>query len=197
MNIAFLGDSLTAGWPGASYLSLLRNLLPSHTLIDHGRAGDTIADLRTRMIATDMDPVDLAVIWVGINDAFVRDWDSPMMLEDAPRVPRTLTRLRGDYTEVLGFAIRHATMVVCVPPVLPDGAEPRWQTNVQRVRLAVDDLVSLHPGVVLFDLAAAFDLAGSGEVETHFTIDGVHLSDRGAGVVAQAFAQLIQEQLEP
>ena len=42
MDIAFLGDSLTEGRPGAAYLPLLAQRLPQHRLLNHGRAGDTV-----------------------------------------------------------------------------------------------------------------------------------------------------------
>ena len=49
MEIAFLGDSLTEGWPGSAFFPLLESLVPEHRLHNHGRAGDTTADLLARM----------------------------------------------------------------------------------------------------------------------------------------------------
>ena len=49
MQIAFLGDSLTEGWPGAAYFPLLQRRLPQHELLNLGRAGDTVVDLLRRV----------------------------------------------------------------------------------------------------------------------------------------------------
>ena len=49
MRIAFLGDSLTEGRPGESFLARLRALLPGDELLNHGRAGDTVPALLARL----------------------------------------------------------------------------------------------------------------------------------------------------
>jgi lysophospholipase L1-like esterase len=77
MRIAFLGDSLTEGRPGESFLTRLRRLLPGHELLNYGRAGDTIPALLWRMEHTRLEPVDLAFVWIGTNDAFLGAWDLP------------------------------------------------------------------------------------------------------------------------
>ena len=76
MQIAFLGDSLTEGWPGAAYFPLLQERLPRHELLNLGRAGDTVVDLLRRVTHRGLDPVDLAFIWVGVNDAVMGAWDA-------------------------------------------------------------------------------------------------------------------------
>src|SRR5450759_2789641 len=76
MQIAFLGDSLTEGWPGAAYFPLLQKRLPRHELLNLGRAGDTVVALLRRVTHRGLDPVDLAFIWVGVNDAVMGAWDA-------------------------------------------------------------------------------------------------------------------------
>jgi lysophospholipase L1-like esterase len=77
MRIAFLGDSLTEGRPGESFLARLGPLLPGDLLLNHGRAGDTIPGLLARLEAGELAPADLAVVWIGTNDAFLGDWYLP------------------------------------------------------------------------------------------------------------------------
>ena len=76
MQIAFLGDSLTEGWPGAAYFPLLQKRLPRHELLNLGQAGDTVADLLRRVRHRGLEPVGLAFIWVGVNDAVTEAWDA-------------------------------------------------------------------------------------------------------------------------
>ena len=76
MLIAFLGDSLTEGWPGAAFFPLLDRSMTQHGLLNRGRAGDTVADLLSRMRTQGLEPVDCAFIWVGANDAVMGAWDS-------------------------------------------------------------------------------------------------------------------------
>lgn len=84
MRIAFLGDSLTEGHPGESYLARLRRLLPGDELRNGGRAGDTIPALLARFEHTGLEPADLALVWIGVNDAFLGDWYLPDLDELLP-----------------------------------------------------------------------------------------------------------------
>lgn len=187
MRIAFLGDSLTEGRPGASFFVVLRETLPGYALLNYGRAGDTVADLELRLHWGGMEDVDLAFIWVGVNDAF-----APGAAD-----PSRLARLRETYGRVLGFARGHAPVCVCVTPLLPDEAGPGagddpWSRAVVAIAAAMADLAG-GAGVDVLDLRPAFAAARAALPAAVFTIDGVHLSERGAAVVAAAFATAITE----
>ena len=218
MRIAFLGDSLTEGRPGESYLSRLRRLLPGDELRNGGRAGDTVPALLARIEHTGLEPADLAVVWIGVNDAFLGDWYLPEL--DGLLQPHaepasgglggrddpdengwdgagaTGHRLRPVYDRILDLVLSRTPLAVCVPPVLPD---PFGEDGVAE---RVATLAAMIAGAAaargerarVFDLRPAFtqarrDAAGV----AGFTIDGVHLSARGADVVAAAFCDLIAE----
>jgi lysophospholipase L1-like esterase len=74
MRIAFVGDSLTEGWPGEPYLEVLAQLVPGDELLNHGRAGDTIPAVDARLRVAGLERVDLAFVWAGVNDAFIGGW---------------------------------------------------------------------------------------------------------------------------
>lgn len=191
-RIAFLGDSLTEGWPGASYFDLLRAALPQHALFNLGRAGDTIADLAARIDGRRLPPVDLAFVWIGVNDAFM----------GAVR-PEAL---RAGLALLLDTVRERAGDCVCVLPVLPDD-DPGDPARAGDVRGDVDPFGGGVAGVVavaavvaeqaaahsfrLLDLRPQFTAARVRAPDALFTIDGVHLSDAGAAVVAGAFLREI------
>jgi lysophospholipase L1-like esterase len=80
-----------------------------------------------------------------------------------------------------------------VPPVLPDpfeegGFTRRAEEISAMIAAAVE---SRGARARLFDLRAPFSHAAGDDPHAPFTIDGVHLSARGADVVAAAFATLI------
>jgi len=201
MRIAFLGDSLTEGRPGESFLTRLRVLLPGDELLNHGRAGDTVPALLARLENTALPPVDLAVVWIGVNDAFLGDWYLPPIadLVDGGAAGGACGPARGGahplrplYDRVLDLTLAYSPLAVCVPPVLPDPFEQGGVAErVARIGAMVADAAAARgAGGRLFDLAPAFAAAavpgGAG-----FTIDGVHLSARGADVVAAAFRDLL------
>jgi lysophospholipase L1-like esterase len=199
MNIAFLGDSLTEGRPGASYYDLLRMSLPGHELFNLGRAGDRVADLEARLRDGGMPTVDLAFVWIGINDAFDDD---------------DLVSVRLAFDRLLSFVRSHARNCVCVLPLLPDddltGGEDAypeydWHQVAKRAQVIAALISEVAAGreatrlaggreaTRLLDLHRAFAAERAANPAATFTIDGIHLSDRGAAVVARAFAAEVAE----
>ena len=70
MRIAFLGDSLTWGGYGGSFIATVRALLNEHSIINAGQSGDTVLNLQRRLPALLERHAPQAVfVMVGGNDA--------------------------------------------------------------------------------------------------------------------------------
>jgi lysophospholipase L1-like esterase len=194
LRIAVYGDSLTEGWPGAGFMPLLERRLPRHTLLNRGRAGDTTVDLLARLRRDGVDSADLAVVWIGTNDAFAAaagDWlpeDGDWLLAGEPppdwgvvaaAVARALDR-------VLELVDPSAPRLLLLPPVAPDGdlGEP-FTTRLDELARVVETAAGVRPQARFVDLRPAFSGGGP------FTIDGVHLNETGAAVVAEVLAAAI------
>ncbi len=193
VRIAFLGDSLTEGAPGASYIRLLRRQLADDDLLNLGRAGDSVADLYARLQHTGLEPVDLAVVWIGTNDAALGDW-APWACSAFEPVTweATLEHIAAVYRRLLGWVAARAAAVICVPPVVADELDGEWAQRVADVGGVVQEAASANPRTTFLDVAPWF-----AETREHlgaggFTIDGIHLSPAGAEVVAAAFATAIE-----
>ena len=186
MRVSFLGDSLTEGHPGESFLRRLERLLPADELFNLGRAGDTVPSLLARLRAGGVPPADAAVVWIGTNDALLGDWYLPPLSDDA-------RRLRPVYDAVLDLALDASPLVACVPPLLPDPFAGAVAQRVAGIAAMVAAAAAARaPRTLVFDLAPAFAAAAGGAgAAGAFTIDGVHLNARGADVVATAFRGLI------
>jgi lysophospholipase L1-like esterase len=195
VRIAFLGDSLTEGWPGASYFRLLRPRLDDHELLNLGRAGDSVVDLLARLQHTGLEPVDLAFVWIGTNDAAMGEWTSWSYEAFEPvSWATTLDHIAAVYARLLAFVLARAPDVVCVPPVVADELDDAWARRVADIAELVGAAVAVEPGASLLDLAPAFARARvAADLSVHYTIDGVHLSEAGAVVVADAFATAVED----
>ena len=81
MRIACYGDSLTEGAPGVAYVDLLQKALPEHTIVNCGKGGATVRSLYQRLaIRKSLEYVDLAFVWIGVNDTFVHvSWYYPFI----------------------------------------------------------------------------------------------------------------------
>jgi lysophospholipase L1-like esterase len=193
MRISFLGDSLTEGHPGESYLTRLRRLLPGDELRNGGRGGDTVPALLARLEHTGLEPADLALVWIGVNDAFLGDWYLPGLDDGRDDLGGAGHRLRPVYDRILDLVLSCAPLAVCVPPVLPDPFEQDGVAErVAELAAMIADAAAARDGRArAFDLRPAF--AAERRATAGFTIDGVHLSARGADVVAAAFCRLIEE----
>jgi lysophospholipase L1-like esterase len=191
MKIAFLGDSLTEGWPGAAYLPLLARLRRGDELLNHGRAGDTVAALLVRMRSSGLQPVDLAFVWVGANDAVMSAWDAG---DDGGGWgwETRLARLREDYEELLEWTAARAARLACVRPVVLEAAGSVWEARAGEIGDTVAAVAAGVIGASDLDLRPAFATA-AGRGEGPFTTDGVHFTDAGATLVAGAFADAIDD----
>jgi lysophospholipase L1-like esterase len=193
MQIAFLGDSLTEGRPGAAYLPLLRKRLPRHELLNLGRAGDTVVDLLRRVSQGGVDPVDLAFIWVGVNDAVTSAWDAA---EDGHASARSwterLARIRDDYMQLADWTVARAARIVCVRPVVLEADGSVWQKRADELGDVIATLSDARDAARALDLRPAFAAAGAAGGGP-FTTDGVHFTDAGAEVVAASFATVVEQ----
>jgi lysophospholipase L1-like esterase len=120
MRIAFVGDSLTAGVPGSSYLAVLHQRLPGHTLVNLGWPNDTVISLHRRMTQLRfVEPFDLAFLWVGINDVGKHaSWfHGAYSVLRRRRRARHLDEFRACYRDTLAHLGRAAGRVVAVAPL--------------------------------------------------------------------------------
>jgi lysophospholipase L1-like esterase len=70
MRIVCLGDSLTWGKYGGSYVNALASLKPEHTFINAGVGGDTVVNLARRLESDVIAQTpDAVFVMVGCNDA--------------------------------------------------------------------------------------------------------------------------------
>jgi lysophospholipase L1-like esterase len=192
MNIAFLGDSLTAGWPGAAFLPLLQRRLPQHDLVNRGRAGDTVGDLLRRLQACTLDPVDAAFVWVGVNDVVGSAWNASEG-DDGQGWSALLERIAADYDRLLAWTVARARRIVCVRPLVLEAEGSAWEARADSLGDRIAGLAVRRETVRAFDLRPAFAAAAC-RGEGPFTIDGVHFTDAGAAVVAEAFACVIVDE---
>ncbi len=116
-----MGDSLTEGRLGSSYLAILHEKLPGHTLVNLGRGNDTVVSLYRRLSKWRWgEPFDMAFVWVGVNDvARGSPWtfQAVGLLKRQPR-SRNLAEFRAYYEATLDLLRRYACRVVAVSTAL-------------------------------------------------------------------------------
>ncbi|MBF6589059.1 MAG: hypothetical protein IVW57_00840 [Ktedonobacterales bacterium] len=176
MRVVLLGDSLTEGHDGASYVRILQRrvaedpLLRGPRLINAGVAGDTVINL-ARRIPRDVVPHHPAwvVIFVGVNDATTllarRALPTPRVLATR-RYFRARKGVRGvvtpaRYADGLRIAVEAITartsarVALCTPATLGEAVASRsWRLLDRYAEMARQ--VAGERGCALIDLHATF-----------------------------------------
>ncbi len=176
MQIAFFGDSLTAGRPGASYLDVLRRLLPEHELLNYGRGGDSVIALSRRVARLGpADSFDLAFVWIGANDVFVKtSWTFPPLrrLLGQPWA-QSRDEFRRYYRSILDDLHPRARQVNTVPPLLIGEALGNpWNAELEDLAAEITALSTTYRNVRYVDLRAVFKLQLSSKQVSDYVAAG-------------------------
>lgn len=213
MRIVFLGDSLTEGVDGASYLRVLGRQVASDprlhhmTLINAGRGGDTVFNA-ARRVARDVVPQspDWVVIFVGVNDCRTwyarRSWPTWRTLSMGYYFLRRKGVWRAVTPRRYGVGLRalvdglrqhvQARIALCTPATASESLDSRAERMLDAYAARVRE-VARERECALIDVRTAF-LAAQTRPPTAYrlTCDGVHLSEAGATLVAGVFHDWLQ-----
>jgi lysophospholipase L1-like esterase len=161
MNLAFIGDSLTRGIPGSSYLTILRRQLPQHRLLNLGKGNDTVVSLYRRLshLRFNNTQFDIAFLWVGVND-IDRDgsWAFRVanVLRRQPR-SRDLDEFRLYYEKTLDILRQNAVRIVAVSPLLKgEDVHSRWNQEMGAYAGVIRSLSMQHERIEYLDLRERF-----------------------------------------
>jgi len=166
MRIAIHGDSLTEGIPGLSFFRALEAMIPEHGLVNCGKRGDTVVSL-FRRIAQDgpHNPVDLAILWVGVNDVLAKVSRSHSTLKRLMRQPRAkdLAEFRDYYNRTLTLLRPSADAILVVSPLLiGEDLSNRWNQEIGEFCKIIASASSFCDQVHYLNLRAELPIGGSG-----------------------------------
>lgn len=176
MRIVFLGDSLTEGVDGVSYLRLLHERathdpqLRSVELVNAGVGGDTVLNL-PRRVSRDVVPLqpDWVVVFIGVNDCMTLLLRQRPPTVGAIRSRRYFQREKGVRGSVTPARFRDglrslvdglhsrtsARVALCTPAVFGERlASHAWRLLDEYV--AITRMVASERGCALIDVHAAF-----------------------------------------
>ncbi len=222
MKIGLLGDSLTEGRPGVSFVKILTKRYP-HIIFDNlGKPGETVKSLHTRLSPGKLDTnYDLIFLWIGVNDVY-----SKLLRVQAQPVAKDFEEFREYYNKVLEIVIASSKQIVTVSPALV-GETLMNESNKELKNLSsiIQSLSSKHLNVSFLDIHSVFEehlskVTSSDYISTkvlrvmfdvlfyknptsidqlskkrglHFTLDGIHLNSIGAELVADEYASMIDQ----
>ncbi len=156
VHIAFYGDSLTTGIPGVPFLRELRAMRAGDALTNLGRGGDTVISLYRRIAKGNAPaPLDVAVLWIGVNDVLASVSWSHSALKRALHQPpaRDHGEFEDYYRRTIELLQRSARSVIAVPPLLigEDLANP-WNKQLDALRKVAASVAASFDNVRYVDL---------------------------------------------
>ncbi|WP_368652820.1 SGNH/GDSL hydrolase family protein [Ornithinibacillus sp. 4-3] len=222
MKIGLIGDSLTEGRPGVSFVNILKDKYPSFTLENLGKPGESVKSLHTRLTKTPLDTdYDLSFLWIGVNDVY-----SKLLKVQAQPIVSGHEEFQEYFTNVLELVITSSKRVVAVSPaIVGEKIENTSNKELKELALIIQFITNKYPDVSFLNMHSVFEkglakLDCSDYISTsvmgvmkdvlfyrnpvridklskkrglHLTLDGIHLNSKGASLVADEYAALIDQ----
>ena len=160
MKIACFGDSLTHGVPGSSYFAVLQEQFPEDTLLNYGKGNDTVVSLYRRISALRFDqPLDIAFLWVGVNDVPQTDGRPQRAFHTLIGQPRARDseQFHRCYRATLELLCDQAGRVIVAPPVLKgENLENRWNRRLAGLARLIKHATADYDQAEFLDLQSTF-----------------------------------------
>lgn len=223
MKVALIGDSLTEGRPGISFVTLLSQKYPIITFDNLGKPGETVTSLYTRLSKTKIErEYDLVFLWIGVNDVYSK------LLKVKPQ---PIVKNHYEFAERLGNILdllsKFTKRIVVVSPALVGEIITNEPNKEVKKLSAIIELTCKDRDLVFLNMHAVFErelkeakssdfinvsamsvmrdalfykkTAKIDEISEkrglHITLDGVHLNTKGATLVANEYAIFIEKYL--
>lgn len=121
MDILFLGDSITEGVPGVSYVEKVSGSNKNWNTINRGKGGDTVLSLYKRVLKmNDLDSFDHIVLFVGVNDIYGKLTKSYKVLKalKRQRAAKNNELFKRHYKVLVEYLIHKNKNILIIPPLL-------------------------------------------------------------------------------
>lgn len=224
MKIGLVGDSLTEGRPGVSFINFLRERYPKITFVNLGKPGETIKSLHTRLTKTVLETdYELIFLWIGVNDVY-----SKMLKVQAQQVTCDYNEFQSIFTQVMEMITVSTKQVVTVSPaVVGENVRNEANEGLRELSAIIQSISQKYSNATFLNMQSVFEnylvnVNSSDYLSTsifrvmkdvlfyknpkrinrlsksrglYLTLDGIHLNSRGAEMVADEYSNMIEQLL--
>lgn len=135
MRILFLGDSITEGVPGVSYVDIIKEEYQNWDIVNRGKGGDTARSLYKRILKmNDLEQFDKIFLFVGVNDVFGRISIPYKIIKVITRQKsaKTIQLFERHYETLIQKLLEVNNDIVVIPPLLiGEDYNNRWNKEVK------------------------------------------------------------------
>ncbi|WP_449536374.1 SGNH/GDSL hydrolase family protein [Ferdinandcohnia sp. Marseille-Q9671] len=224
MKIGLIGDSLTEGRPGVSFVPILKERYPMLFFDNLGKPGESVKSLYSRLTKVKVEKeYDLIFLWIGVNDVYTK-----LLKVQAQHVAKDLEEFREYYSKVLHMVLASSKQVVTVSPaIVGESLQNESNQEIKTISSIIEALTRSHTQVTYLDMHSVFrkhlsQVTSSDYISIsvmrvmldvffyknptsidrlskkrglHVTLDGIHLNSRGAALVADEYSTMIDQLL--
>lgn len=159
MKIAFIGDSITQGIPGISYVDIIREKT-GFICDNYGRGGDTFKSTyrRTKRIKH-LDEYDLIVLYVGVNERYGRISKRHRILKVLSNrmMCKNNEELNIYYKELLDYITSKTKQVIVIPAlIIGEDLSNDWNQSLIEVNEVIEYHVKNYKNVIYLNILDTF-----------------------------------------
>lgn len=160
MKIIFIGDSLTEGSIGVSFVDILKKNFLSHELINYGKNGDTVVSLFYRLKKLELtEDNDIAFLWIGTNDVFVNISQSFKFTKLCSFQPwsKNYEEFYSYYKKTLLFLEKKAKKIFTISPLfIGEDISNTWNKKLDQLSKIIFQISEEFPSVSHIDIREKF-----------------------------------------
>lgn len=221
MRIGLIGDSLTEGRPGVSFFHLLQKQYPHMTFVNLGKPGESVKSLHSRLTKKNLENFDLAFLWIGVNDVYskllsvqaqpvakdheeFKDYYQKVLecvLSSSKRIITVTPAIVGEnINNVSNKEIKQLNTLITTITNKHANATTLNLHSVFEQHLSSmksSDYISTKVLTVMKDVLFYKKPSRIDQLSKkrglHLTLDGIHMNSKGAQIVADEYAAIIDK----
>ncbi|MDZ7793505.1 MAG: GDSL-type esterase/lipase family protein [Spirochaetia bacterium] len=184
-KIAFWGNSLTEGVPGAAYIDIIRAVQQNHTVENYGKGGDTVRSLYERAEQLQQSrpekfKADVVFVWMGVNDVLpqLARFYPPMKTVVRQPWAHTETEFSDYYRRLLDLFNPRCRHIWAVAPLfIGEDLENPWNRRLELQAQLISKLASVYERAAFLDIRRPFieilakDHQQTTQISTYLPID--------------------------
>ncbi len=160
MKIAFIGDSLTEGIPGSSYLDLIQTQFPSYLIANFGKGGDTIISVYKRVHKiSNLSEYDHIFFFIGVNDVFSKLTNRYKLLKllMRERWSKDISEFNNYYKKTLEYLSTFSVPITVISPlVIGENIDNRWNQQIAEINKNIKQIITSFPMITYLDIHHLF-----------------------------------------
>jgi lysophospholipase L1-like esterase len=161
MKIAFLGDSITEGIHGESFVDIIQENNPRFHIDNYGKGGDTVKSLYKRMQhINNWKEYDFVFLFIGVNDILgTLSWFYKLIKRiDKQPCSKNSVDFSLYYNKILNFLVRNAKKVVVLPPLfIGEDSTNKWNCMITELVDTIETSITGLPSIDYLNIRDDFN----------------------------------------